>query len=372
MARGQCGVGDYTRKLAAELIRQGHRTSVIAVRDFNVTDILEEWQEDRKVQVPVLRLPAPTGLNVKARRIQSFLEQQGAEWLSLQYVPFSFQKKGIHWTWNPFFEKIGKGKHWHIMFHELWLGLNKEASIKEVWWGEAQRQCLLNLVRKLKPACIHTHADVYGSALLQNNISVQQLPLFSNIDPDPDLIHTDQRPDVITFVVFASMYKSTKQDLFLEELEAENRRSSRSARFIFLGRNGALKKQWKQAIAQKQTLTFEDLGPMDARSVSFHLAKADIGLSFTPLSLAKKSGTVACYWAHGLPVLSLADHWRARKKMEMAYPAGMASYEPGRLQAFLNNYAAMEPTYKSSDEIADQFASQLAMTVNTANDKVNP
>ena len=363
LAIGKSGVGDYTRKLAAELIQQGHQASVIAVRDFSATTILEEWQTDQNIKVPVLRFPMGTGFNVQAKRIQQFLDQQSTTWLSLQYVPFSFHKRGLHWTWNAFFEKIGEDKHWHLMFHELWLGLNKGASIKEVCWGEAQRQGALNLIKKLKPACVHTHANVYQAVLSHNGIAAQQLPLFSNIDPNLGTTQLERTPHLIHFAIFGAIHPTTKQKPFLDELEFENQQSNRNAHIIFLGRNGALKKQWIQAITQTKTISFEDLGELDAKAIAYHLSNANIGLSFTPLPLTEKSGTIACYWASDLAVLTLADDWSTRKKIELTFPEGVVPYKTGHLQHFLETYSSLTITYKSPAEIATQFVSQAAESV---------
>ncbi len=357
---GQCGVGDYTRKLAAALIRQGHPVSVIALRDNYVTDIVEELLMDRTAQIPVLRFPMVTKWSLQAKRIQSFLDRQGTQWLSLQYVPYSIQGKGLHWARNTFFKEIGKGRHWHIMFHELWLGLGEGTSLKRYWWGRAQRLCLLNLVKKLKPACVHTHSRVYQAALLKNGITSQQLPLFSNIDPIPDHSPHDRPSGALTFALFASIRKSSAQESFLKELETYNLEKGHTSRILFLGRNGALKEQWKQAINEKQTITYEDLGTLEAEAISRHLSKADIALSFTPLLLTEKSGTVACYWAHDLPVLSLADDWRMRGNPLLENPEGVVGYQEGCLQAFLDTSRTTAGHYRNADQIAAQFAEQTA------------
>jgi hypothetical protein len=361
LAPGKCGVGDYTRKLAAELTRQGHRASAIAVRDFFVTTALEEWQEDGGTKVRVLRLPADMGLADQTRRIQLFLDLQGADCLSLQYVPFSFHRKGLPWAWNAVFEKIGREKRWHIMFHELWLGLSKDASIKEICWGEAQRQIVLNLIKKLNPSTVHTQARVYKSVLARNGIPARQLPLFSNIDSHPVPGSTRERSNSdITFGVFGGIYETNKKDRFLLELDAANQRNSRRARFLFLGRNGKLKESWLGAIKQRSTLSFEDRGEMEADAITYHLSKADIGLAFTPLPLLEKSGSVACYWASGLPVLTVADDWRPRNKMDLEYAGGAANYQPGHLQNFLESYSSLDISSKDLSEIAHQFVRSVS------------
>jgi hypothetical protein len=54
---GQDGVGDYVRRLAAELILKQNEVSIIALYDKNVKRLRGEMQYDNGIQIPILRLP---------------------------------------------------------------------------------------------------------------------------------------------------------------------------------------------------------------------------------------------------------------------------------------------------------------------------
>jgi len=93
---GKDGVGDYTRRLAGELIRQGHEASIIAIHDRYATELLVGFQPDEQTAVPVLRIPPLFSSKSKLPTIFSFINRANPDWVSLQYVPFSFHPKGLH------------------------------------------------------------------------------------------------------------------------------------------------------------------------------------------------------------------------------------------------------------------------------------
>jgi hypothetical protein len=89
------GVGDYTRRLAGELTKQGHSTVIIALHDKTVPDKLEEKQTVDNIELPVLRIPAHYSSKKRFRSAGEWIRTFNPDWLSLQYVPYSFQNKGL-------------------------------------------------------------------------------------------------------------------------------------------------------------------------------------------------------------------------------------------------------------------------------------
>lgn len=89
------GVGDYTRRLAGELIRQGNEVQIIALNDKNVTAVTYQVQEDDITSITCLRLPQNISWNYRMNEAGVFSDAFNPGWLSLQYVPFAFQDKGL-------------------------------------------------------------------------------------------------------------------------------------------------------------------------------------------------------------------------------------------------------------------------------------
>jgi hypothetical protein len=139
---GKDGVGDYTRRLAGEMIRQGHRASILSINDKDVTNSCEEVQDDYGTKIQTLRLPSNKNYSQKIESAKEFLELIKPDWLCLQYVPFSFHPKGLHFGLADMLSKIGKGRKWHIMFHELWIGMDTRSSLKSSCVGFLQQKLI--------------------------------------------------------------------------------------------------------------------------------------------------------------------------------------------------------------------------------------
>src|SRR5215210_3802535 len=118
---GRDGVGDYTRRLAGELIRQGNKTFIISLNDRYVSEVFKTIQHDDATAISVLRLPSNLVTKKKMQFARKWIDNENPEWLSLQYVPFSFHTKGLPFRLSKLLRGLGKGRKWQIMFHELWL-----------------------------------------------------------------------------------------------------------------------------------------------------------------------------------------------------------------------------------------------------------
>ena len=99
---GRDGVGDYSRYLARECVRQGHLQSIIALNDRHcsqqITGTLGKSDGDATeagASVPILRLPNTDSWENRTREAGAFLQKQTPDWLSLQFVCYGFNDKGI-------------------------------------------------------------------------------------------------------------------------------------------------------------------------------------------------------------------------------------------------------------------------------------
>src|SRR3954463_2329541 len=127
---GRDGVGDYSRRLGIELICQGHDVSLVALCDHNVLHETNELQELKGTTISVLRIPNHVQDRSRFLMAKTFIDFKNPEWISLQYVPFAFQIKGLPFDLAGKLKILGEGRKWHIMFHELWVGPEKASFLK--------------------------------------------------------------------------------------------------------------------------------------------------------------------------------------------------------------------------------------------------
>ncbi len=122
---GKDGVGDYTRRLGCELIRQGISVGVLALHDCFVNTDQKEDQISDHTTISVYRLPHTFSHAKKTFSAKTWVEQNNPDWLSVQFVPYAYNDKGIPFRLANQLKEIGGERKWHIMFHELWLGLRR-------------------------------------------------------------------------------------------------------------------------------------------------------------------------------------------------------------------------------------------------------
>ena len=92
---GSDGVGDYIRKLSAAMFKKGHMVAAIALNDRQIQRLEEGHQTENNVQIPVLRIPSLLPHAEKFMLASTFIEKWNPDWLSLQFVPYAFNEKGI-------------------------------------------------------------------------------------------------------------------------------------------------------------------------------------------------------------------------------------------------------------------------------------
>ena len=301
---GKDGVGDYTRRLAAELIRQGNQVTAIALYDRSIRGIHKEKQKQEEVNIQVLRLGSNKSSRIRFINAREWLDKYNPEWLSLQFVPFSFQDKGLPWTLGKKLSKLGAGKNWHIMFHELWIGMDKKASFKNRVIGKLQKQIIKRTINVLAPISVHTHTRLYQLYLDKIGCKTELLSLFGNI---PNFFQPEaHNENEINIAVFGGIHRGAKLKKLINELPKTNR-----YKFHFIGSNGPWKEDWVEILNQ-ENLNYELYGWMGMRDVSKVLSKCQWGLTSTPYYLSEKSGSAAAMLEHNLTVFCIARKWKPR------------------------------------------------------------
>lgn len=301
---GRDGVGDYTRRLACELIRQGNLIAVLALYDRSINGIIMGKQDLEGVNIKVLRLGANESPVNRFFYAQKWIEKLNPEWLSLQYVPFSFHNKGLPWSLAKKLKKLDAGRNWHIMFHELWIGMNKEDSIRHKILGGVQKHIIKKTIDVLVPRIIHTHTRLYRAQLDKMGYKSERLALFGNI---PKIFQSEVKSnDLINIAVFGGIHQGAKLQKWLKNLPKTSKYE-----FHFIGNNGPEQARWIE-ILTKNNLDHQLYGWLGIGEISNILSKCQWGLTSTPYYLSEKSGSTAAMLEHNLIVFCIARKWKPR------------------------------------------------------------
>jgi hypothetical protein len=336
---GKDGVGDYTRRLAGELIRQGHQCGILAIMDKGVKDIIEENQYSEHVNIPVLRLPYNKGSVLNCKEAKNWLDRFNPDWISLQYVPFSFHRKGLPFSLGKAIQLLSIGRKLHIMFHELWVGMDKDASLKMQMWGKLQRTIINSFIKNVKPLAINTQTKLYQQQLLKFGVSVNMLPLFGNIPVMNDFrevnnIESVQSKKMFTIVIFGSIHYGAPIEAFSNSVSKHALSTNLDIEIVFIGRCGEEIKQWI-AICKKKKIKIKVLGELASPKISEVLSRANLGVTTTPFLLAEKSGTVAAMHEHELPVLCVSRLWGVKGLSADCTPFGVQFFKGDDLSHYI-------------------------------------
>ena len=360
---GQDGVGDYTRRLAAELGRQGHQIQLIALHDRRIAQsALTDTQQEEEQMIPVYRLSNRLSWRERTAKARAYIDTVNPDWISLQYVPFSFHDKGLSVQLAGVVKQLSAGRPMHIMFHEVWLGLSKQSSRRHVVWGMLQRQLISALLRACNHPIVHTHTPLYQCHLNGLRVQSSLLPLFSNIPVTSHQQHqvtADQNSDQpIHFVFFGGIFPNAPANLFAAEVAAYAKKRQQVIDLTLIGRSGSEQAVWISAW-RAHGLPVQVLGEQSPAQISAVLNRSSVGLSTTPVALAGKSGAIAAMHAHGLPVLCVAAPWHPRQPHTLPQALGVTTYSAGRLEEALKHQLSTPPTRLTIDKIAGQFIHNL-------------
>ena len=358
------GVGDYSRKLAAELIKQGSQVTAIALFEKDIADEILGVQEIDGVELPVLRIPSGWNQDKRFKRVKNYIASQNAEIISLQFVLYSFDSQGLPFTLSNWLKFAGTGRQWHIMFHELWVGINIHSSAKLKLRGWLQKKLIQRLIAKLKPNLIHTQSRAYQAQLQNLGFEAKLLPLFGNISitghennvgTAADSLVTNKE---IRLVYFGFIYPGAPIQQFAREVADYSQQFNVPVSLTIIGRSGPRLASW---VAEwgSVSIQLKVLGEQPVETISKVLANASHGISTTAIELSDKSGTIAAMREHGLPVICLSNPWSAGEYRPHEPSSGVHQYQHGCLEKFFNNKRD-PPTFDHARRVALEFAQGLS------------
>lgn len=366
LAPGRNGVGDYTRALATELDRQGHPCLAIGLADTEAA--LEDG-------APVVRLAASRPWAERRMHAQVALAGFAPDWVSLQFVAYAWQPRGYAFGLADRLAPLFGRRRRHLMFHELWVGLNRHDRFVNRLHGLLQRRAILGLHRTLRPQLVHAQAPVYVATLASEGIAATRLPLFGNLPLAPGDRRTTQlrllsehapqlAPEQVLFAGwFGTVHPEWDGPELLARVAAAAHGSGRHLVLLALGRTGAGGAALLGHLQQHPLpgCTVVDAGETSAPDASRLLSALDFALTANPVALVPKSGTVAACLDHGLPVLVSRHDWQPRGRI--AVPPndepGVVFSPPGAAIDLPALLALRRPPRARLPAIAAQFAADL-------------
>jgi hypothetical protein len=292
---GRDGVGDYSRLIGGELERLGHSTALLALND-RALEGGSVFSQNK------LRFSHAMPWSARLREAKSFLAEFQPDVLSLQFVGYGFDPRGLPLGLSAKLRKIAAGAPWHVMFHELWI--EPEGGWTNRVLSRLQKAHIVDLCRTLEPTVIHTSNRYYAERLESAGILCSELPLFGNIPVIPRV--SQQREDEWVFGFFGSLRRGWEPEPLLSKIESARAAAGKTTcRFLSIGRLG----EHGESIWEKMKnggygkFVFEKRGELDPPNISRSLQECDFGIAVSPLHLLGKSGAVAAMREHGLPVI---------------------------------------------------------------------
>ena len=308
----QDGVGDYTRKLAQALICRGYKVKIMALNDRRITG--SSWrgnQQDNNIAIEVLRLPESLQWDLRLHIAKKFVDDFNPGWISLQFVPFGYQIKGLPFQLGKKLKQLSTKARWHVMFHEL--SVNKNDSFKFRIWAFLQVRIIKSLLKELKPAFITTNTQAYQYSIQELGHTAFLLPLFSNIERIPAdknlFIHkipgylVNDRAAYLTGTLFGTFsFKSWNLHSLCGKLSAQY--PKKRIVIASIGKMSSGEEYWESLKNSYPSIIFLELGMQDAAFISWWLTHyTDFGILTTLPGLAGKSGSFMAFKEHGVPVL---------------------------------------------------------------------
>ncbi len=318
MEPGKDGVGDYTRKLAIELIRLGHVCSIVALMDKFINFELKEKQEINKVYIDTLRLPFKSGLKKNSETLSLLVNSFCPNWISLQYVPFSFNNKGLPFDLTKYLKPVLYHFSVHLMIHEPGIGISKISPFKHRIIGFLQFRILENLIKNIRIKNVTTTNKLYQLVLSDKNINSEILTLFSNIDSFElnldlkaslilNLFNLDIRERIHWKIIgiFGTLYPDSNLELELNNQFIQAEFECKKLIFFsfgFVGETGSNEIS-NLKILFNNKITFITVGRVTEIEASHYVQLCDCMISCTPAQHVGKSGVFAFLKLHGLNIL---------------------------------------------------------------------
>jgi hypothetical protein len=327
----QDGIGDHSRRVAADLIRRGMPTSILGLADQKITDGPQrETQVEDGVEVEVLRLPSHTPFVQRVIEGRRFIDEVGGRHALFAFAPYQFDMRGVVSRALVELPELVTGLTSSILFHETWIGEEETSGLWTRLVGFTQRRLIQMLVHDLKPVRVYSTNPLYRRMLEAYDIRSEMVPHCGNV-PVQDTDASAWLPhdlaeagvamgphgldDIYMIGLFGSLYASLQLPRLLPIFETVGRRMGRKPVIANIGIMNDRQQwaDWKRVYGQRFGML--DLGPTSTLRISQFINSLDLAVTTTTLAQFGKSGTAAAFMEHGVPVLIPVEtphfrHWR--------------------------------------------------------------
>ena len=311
-------MGDYTRRLAIEIIKQGHKASIVAINDQYCNLPKSGLQNENECTVEVYRIPQSFSNKKRFQLIHTWIKDKKPDWFSLQFVLYAFHAKGLPFYLGENLKRFNNGVKWHIMFHEIWIGLEANEKHKNQLIGGFQKRIIKRLLKQLSPKILHTQLELYKRELSYLGYKSKLLNLPSNI-PFTTKKAIKKKTDSLSLVVFGSIYPGAPINEFAKDISFYKKSTGKNVNITLIGRNGNEQKNWIDTL-NLYNIPVTVLGEQSSTSISNTLHNSTIGIITTPLYLLEKSGTAAAMRLHNLPIIIVSKEWKPKRNFNLEIP----------------------------------------------------
>lgn len=358
MEPGRDGVGDYTRRLIGKLLDRGHQVAAVAFADGYTGQQLAETQHLEGNSIAVLRLPYAWPLQKRSKIAKEWIDRFDPEWISFQFVCFSFHPKGLIFNLHKYLNLISRGRKLHVMAHELWAGEDTNFFSKEHVLGWLQKVSIRLLLNKLSFDAISTSNSFYQTCLAEIGVDAGQINIFSNL-PAGNGLQTylyDQLPEKVRqnrsqylLAVFFGTFSDQNSNLNIANLKFLSCSTNKTLFVTHVGRATGVNDFFSK-LSELLNLETHIFGECNDQDIADFFCRSDVGLSTYPKALFEKSGSIAAMLNNGLPVLLLRDSFVANGRkidwVEEIYKVGNLSQYINQENTFSDNYSVSRAAEK--------------------------
>jgi hypothetical protein len=311
---GRDGVGDYSRKLAQEFVKQGHQAFLIALNDRHTNILVESAKYEG---ISKNRLPVSMGERERFEKLKDVINTFAPDWISLQYVGYSFHKRGIVFDLAKRLRGLKISTNVHIMFHEIWQGESKDSTLKDKIIGFFQKRSAKAVVKALKPKCISTTNGYYQKCLSKAGINSTKISVFSNmplgdrtrkkIYEQLPVAFRNGRADYVLACFFGGFHNHDLLGARIKQLSVSIKDQLNKKLIItHAGKSPGIKEQFAELNEVTGTPMYV-LGEWAEDEIADYLGTCDVSLSNHPKVLFEKSGSIAAALYNQCPVIILRD-----------------------------------------------------------------
>lgn len=313
---GRDGVGDYTRTLAAECVCRGHAVRVLSVAD-------RESGEETFLGQPALRRMTREQALTDGRDAYRWLEAFAPDWTSLQFVPFSFDPRGLFARSIPALVRIMRAApRRHVIFHEIWIGAQQRAPWKARFLGAIQRRAVIRLLQAVDPRRIHTSTEFYRAALGDLGVRVERLPMFGSVPwcgPTPPAIFPGIEANALVCGMFGTVHPDWQPAGFMADLAALAAKLGRPVALVSAGGLGPGTALFAElALRYRGSVNCVALGRLPEPQLAEVFARFDFAVTSVPWNILGKSSSAAALREHGLRVVATMGGAPLRGRPDLA------------------------------------------------------